>query len=823
MKTESSKTNERFRNYYITKGRERLSIALSENGFRRFLVYDAGRGGLGWLDVLGGSERAGDWGLRELRERAARMSRLGDRWLVPVREIGEDDGLLYVVRDVAEGEEIARYVGRHGQRLPLSDSLDLALEMAGIQEAFEGNSDLAEALAWREALVAPDERHRLRLRLESLPSSSLGGQSMAVDATGGAVGGGMRAVCDVLHFCLTGQWIAVDGGGQLRPRLGELPEEVRYLVWAQCQGRGGPGTDSLAGVIRALGEIKAQDCGRPVEGDRVPQSRVGRLLFEGVDIEGVFGRRFTRDAAGTSAGRVGTGAQAEPVVQQPFGYAMTLRVLPSASVIAETEYARQLQMIGEGGGRGEWGALRVCARASRGGVEYVVEENVNGASLEEIAWMRGGFEPAEALDLLGRVHETLTGLEVRGHAPWSLRASNCLLHFAARVPRGGERVLNENVAGWPDFVVVLRLHPTMTDLVEGRGHPADACGFAALFWHLVALGKRRGPLAADGTYRPLGRLREAGNAFVLGELAASPAGSAATGRAAFLGRARALAAAGGFEGPTGVPGSEDGMADVPAPWPGLSARPLLREPGRPVRARARTRTGLARLGCRAAVLAGSVGLAVGGAAAFLPSARQVAVDRIEDVLARSRPLATAGEAGPKADAAIVAADLVPVVLASARRNGQPRSAREGSPGCAPPAEREPATKEGLAGEMELVEALLRSLRATGQVEWNASGVDALRRAAAAGVPTALLCLGDTFDASGDPRAIDCYRESAVSGDPAGMRAYAECLFNGRGLAADVPEALLWFRKAGEAGDVEASRWLTEFEQVSATGGDVPGR
>jgi len=70
------------------------------------LAYDARRRSLGWLDVFGEETRIGEDRVGKLREKVVGYDFDESGALMPVREIGEDDGLLYIVRDVADGEEI---------------------------------------------------------------------------------------------------------------------------------------------------------------------------------------------------------------------------------------------------------------------------------------------------------------------------------------------------------------------------------------------------------------------------------------------------------------------------------------------------------------------------------------------------------------------------------------------------------------------------------------------------------------------------------------------------------------------------------------------
>ena len=85
--------------------------------------------------------------------------------------------------------------------------------------------------------------------------------------------------------------------------------------------------------------------------------------------------------------------------------------------------------------------------------------------------------------------------------------------------------------------------------------------------------------------------------------------------------------------------------------------------------------------------------------------------------------------------------------------------------------------------------------------------DAWRTAALAGEPTAQLLLGTYFDGIVHPydeaEATKWYRKAADAGIVDAMIKMAHRYQDGRGVTKDEAEALNWYRKAAEAGDVDA--------------------
>jgi TPR repeat protein len=60
-------------------------------------------------------------------------------------------------------------------------------------------------------------------------------------------------------------------------------------------------------------------------------------------------------------------------------------------------------------------------------------------------------------------------------------------------------------------------------------------------------------------------------------------------------------------------------------------------------------------------------------------------------------------------------------------------------------------------------------------------------------------------------ACYCYREAAeVHKHPAGMRILAGCLFRGQGVTEDPAQAVAWYQKAADLGDVSAKASLSAF-------------
>ncbi|MEM0897420.1 MAG: tetratricopeptide repeat protein [Verrucomicrobiota bacterium] len=443
---------------------------------------------------------------------------------VGMLEAGVDDGLPYGVRRFVPGEILDDYLERIG-KLGLSETIDLGLAALNVILLFRG---------WRVSEV-PDLESRGIVRMgdeQTLELKVLGAR--IEEMARGVVAGGesveveevelVRKVCSLMHRAATRELVQRDPTGRKAPNLGDLPEELRYLMWAAYERSDRQKPMELAELRSLLTRLRDQVLARPLPESEKPVCRLETLIFEGFQLQERFGGNYEELATKPAFREFVNSAYSRRLVRRPFRYRMQLQVLPTAATVGHPDYGNALSKLTHQSTEEREATLRICDSESENGFQYVVEERLNGFSLAEVSLRRGGFDARETHSLLERIHERLRTAEQEGRVPWSLRAEDVFVEFDSHLTR--QELLEESrspVEEWPPHKVVVRLHPTFSSLVRGGllpvpegelGKNAGERDLAALAWQLLSFSCQDARPFDGNSYRAVPRLSPEGNAFL---------------------------------------------------------------------------------------------------------------------------------------------------------------------------------------------------------------------------------------------------------------------------------------------------------------------
>ncbi|MEM9481667.1 MAG: tetratricopeptide repeat protein [Verrucomicrobiota bacterium] len=472
------------------------------------------------IGLSGVEEFEGEKGFSEL---VRRQNATGHRGYVGLLEAGVDDGLTYGVRRFVPGEELDKYLSRVG-RLALSETIDLGLAALNVIFPFRGTSEADVPELETGAIVRVGDGQTIYLavlgpRVDRLINGEV--------APGGEIGESelVRRVCSLMHRAATGARVELGASGRRSPNLGDLPEELRYLMWAAFEKSGKQKPMGLSELRSLLVRLRDQVPDRPLPEASKPVCRLESLIFGEFRSEEFFDGHFEEIETQPSFREFVSSAYSRRLERQPFRYRMQLQVLPALESVGHSDYTESLSLLGDDESESQDAILQTCAIDSRNGFQYVVEERLNGFSLAEVSLRRGGFDASETLYLLERIEDGLKVAAQFGRTPWNLRAEELFVEFESHLSR--QELLEESRApidDWPKHRIVIRLHPTLSTLVRGSllpvcedgfGNDPDGREMAAIAWQLLSFSCQDArPIGEDGCYRSIPRLSREGNAFL---------------------------------------------------------------------------------------------------------------------------------------------------------------------------------------------------------------------------------------------------------------------------------------------------------------------
>ena len=872
-------TPNQFRNYHIALTSSGAPLEIS--GFAKYqerllLGFDPAGRKLVNVEVveLADGESADDFlegGMEKLERDLCYYRAITDPALVSVMEVGQDDGILYAVRECVSGETIGAYMRRVGRKLPVWNALDLALQMINVLNKANESGDLAERFDPARTILAPDFGGRLRLRVDGfILNRNLAPKSG--DDCGSCVL--VRKVCNFLHFVFCGHWVPVDHARRAAPMLGELPESVRYLIWAAFHKSAAQGAENLEELKKALRRIQDNEESRPLAAAFQPLCRLRQHMAGSSEIESLFGKKYRVDTASNPVSdEFLPTVHEQRLEQQPFGYSMRLHVLPGGKMIGESNYQHCIDRLDSPRNVSHKHVLRACDHAEKGDRFLIVEESINGFSLEELTVRRGGFDVRDAATVGKRVHEALSEMEESQRWMWDLSAVNVLIHFESRLS-GAELLssIDHPVAQWPSFKVVLRLHPTMSSLIRGVSIPGkiidreeseesdaefnemrnsishSSQSLAALLWKLLSFNPYSSSPMPYGRYRKLRRLTDEGNSLLeLCIISNESSSDSRKSREELLAKIEdnmgilerpeatsksAIALPISLSHGNFVPGGSDSrrLQEDVRDEARRKNRPLsLIERLKKLSPRAIKEIGVKKVAVHLSMAALISLLAVISFLFLNTSTRGQMVSFLGSVIDKAlggkspsieEPGANTLASSPVDTPAPKAEKLIPVVKSNKESIASSLIA-SGPATCVPPdetleiaaiekAQEEVALDETafLPNPEKAVEVLDEILSATRRnSEEFRNDEGMLLRAARAGSMEALVMLGDLLKDSDTKRALLFYKRASQSGHPSGINAMADCHWNGIGMPQDRNGAVKEYSKAADLGNVQALEQL----------------
>lgn len=858
----------KFRNYHISFSASGIPLEIPsylKYSERLLLGFDPDRKKLVSVEVCeinaGESiESLVEGGLETLRSDVEELRNVSHPAFVSVIEVGEDDGVAFAVRECVSGETLEAYMRRVGRKLPFWNTLDLGLQLVDVLEALDEKPRLAAQLDPARSVLSSDFGGRLRLRMDGFVLNRRG-QKAPANATPSEL---VRKVCDFLHFIFCGRWVPVDSSGRSAPLLGELPESMRYLVWAAFQKNAAQGSENLDELKAALRRIQNTCEARPLAMAFQPLCRLRQHTSGPDEIERMFGKKYRLEAGSNPMGDefLPTGHE-QRMVQHPFGYSKQLHAVPAGRVIGDRSYAKLLEQLDSPRNVSHRHVLRACDQVEKEDLFFVVEETINGFSLEELCVRRGGFDIVDAKAIAKHVHEAMKEVEEGGRWMWDLSAENTLVHFESRLS-GEELVaaIDRPVANWPTFKIVLRLHPTMSSLIRGSAIPEAPAmeegaldldmrahtgrSLAALLWKLLSFNPYVIQPLPNGVYRKLQRLTDEGNDLLKDFIEDRQAGVSETESREKLIKALAANESIGSE-------QEQDEAEMPYPFliapvarvqSGSDSRRLCEEardrvnaqqkkPGIVQRLKGLKQVSLKELKFKKVAFHASMAALICGLAvvSFLflnTSTRPKMVSVLGSIIDKVLGVeASATEPDVAIESAHLpvppmpsASELIPVVMSTGTATPLMTSVPVST--CVPLGDTALVAANTLSAEtlnetvilpnQEMAVTVLDEI--LGQLRHKQDNLkdneELLLKAAGSGSLEALVMLGDLLKISDTPRAVIFYERASMKGHLGGMNAVADCMWNGIGMEQDRVEALRMFVQAADAGNLEALETLGQL-------------
>lgn len=433
-----------------------------------FLAFDQRIQRLVELHVLRGGGALTAEAKKSAFERAKQASEIRGPTFLRILEVGEDDGLVYYVSNLNDGEFGEDYVGRRGALMPAA-VLSLVYQLLDDLLRAKRYDRLVARMRLDRVLVSTLEDTFLHLKVFDYGLSAQEQRRSAEDGDRDLV----VQVSRLLFLLMTGQ-AYVGQSPESFSVLTSLPMSLRITIRTSLTDRGNaPNSiekvrDDVREAFGALvSSIQARNTRKQlvVTPEVQPRSQLQDLLLENVPIETVLGRGFQVDAEANAR-------------RYPFSFpAMNLKteqqimvhLLPPSRIINKELYeAVPLQMWRFSPERHP-NILRSLSVWESPDWTFLTEEREAGFTLSRLMAERVNLNPQEIIVLLKQVSAGLDQAVECGVPRVDLHPSNILLQVGKPGPtlqREHERLMQKRLDAWPPFFVKLRPHLTMRSLYE---------------------------------------------------------------------------------------------------------------------------------------------------------------------------------------------------------------------------------------------------------------------------------------------------------------------------------------------------------------------
>ena len=433
-----------------------------------FLAFDQRIQRLVELHVLRGGGALSAEAKRSAFERAKQASEIRGPTFLRILEVGEDDGLVYYVSNLNDGEFGEDYVARRGALLPAA-SLSLVFQLLDDLLRAGRYERLIARMRLDRVLVSTLEDTFLHLKVfdyglsapEQKKSSEDGDRDLVIQ------------VSRLLFLLMTGEPY-VGQSPESFSVLTSLPMSLRITIRTALTDRGNAPTsiakvrDDVREAFSALvSSIQARNTRKQlvVTPEVQPRSQLQDLLLENVPIETILGRGFRVDAE-ANARRY---PFSFPATNLKTGQQISVHLLPPSRIVNKELYeAVPLQMWRFSPERHP-NILRSLSVWESPDWTFLTEEREAGFTLSRLMAERVSLNPQEIVVLLKQVSAGLEQAVECGVPRVDLHPSNILLQVGKPGPtlaREHERLMQKRLDAWPPFLVKLRPHLTMRSLYE---------------------------------------------------------------------------------------------------------------------------------------------------------------------------------------------------------------------------------------------------------------------------------------------------------------------------------------------------------------------
>jgi hypothetical protein len=471
-----------------------------------FLAFDASIKRLVELHILRSGRTLDSVAKKSAFERAKEASEIRGASFMRIRDVGEDQGLVYYTSNLNDGEFIEDYIRRRG---PLQPAMVFSLVFQLLDDLLhlKKYQRLVSQMRLDRVVMTTLEDTFLQLRIYDYGLSATESDA----STGARL---VIQVCELMFLMLTGKTYAGDNPDRF-PSLTSLPMGLRTAMRTALTDP--PNCPTSIEKVRddvreAIGAIVSSINARNPRKQLVvipalqPRSQLQDLLLENVPVEIILGNRFRVEGEDNARRYPFSIPCYNTKNEQP----VTVHLLPPARIVEKTQYEAVPLQTWRFNADKHPNILRSLSLWESPDWTFLTEEREPGFSLSRLLAERITLNPQEVAVLLRQVHAGQEQALECGVQRLDLHPSNIMLRVGKNGPlmsRDHDRLMQKRVDAWPTFQVKLRAHLTMRNLYEpplvdkpehgehAEGHLADrdyrSRAFVALAAYLLT-GQRQG-------------------------------------------------------------------------------------------------------------------------------------------------------------------------------------------------------------------------------------------------------------------------------------------------------------------------------------------
>ncbi|MES2507034.1 MAG: hypothetical protein V4599_10035 [Verrucomicrobiota bacterium] len=430
-----------------------------------FLAFDASIKRLVELHILRSGRTLDSVAKKSAFERAKEASEIRGSSFMRIRDVGEDQGLVYYTSNLNDGEFIEDYIRRRG---PLQPAMVFSLVFQLLDDLLhlKKYQRLVSQMRLDRVVMTTLEDTFLQLRIYDYGLSATESDA----STGARL---VIQVCELMFLMLTGKTYAGDNPDRF-PSLTSLPMGLRTAMRtaltdpANCPTSIEKVRDDVREAIGALvSSINARNPRKQlvVIPALQPRSQLQDLLLENVPVEIILGNRFRVEDEDNARRYPFSIPCFNTKNEQP----VTVHLLPPARIVEKTQYEAVPLQTWRFNADKHPNILRSLSLWESPDWTFLTEEREPGFSLSRLLAERITLNHQEVAVLLRQVHAGQEQALECGVQRLDLHPSNIMLRVGKNGPlmsRDHDRLMQKRLDAWPTFQVKLRAHLTMRNLYE---------------------------------------------------------------------------------------------------------------------------------------------------------------------------------------------------------------------------------------------------------------------------------------------------------------------------------------------------------------------